>query len=629
MGRVMNVNALVKSYSQLNDWIDRSLDRFRPELTTVAYPLFVHTFLDIMASSDALDLCFEKAKLLLQQFGSIHEELHSADIRTLRAITAPQQAKSSGLCRLYRNNRYTVRVSIAARRLLEAFLQDTSSDEMLRLLNQYIDFAPEDDRNVAASGGVSGGPIDRTAVSAASRKYDVGITGQSGAHVIEINSAAIALGAPPKPTGLDEQLTKVAKYMPQTVRDTSETDLDPSGLLAASGIGLSKRDRSQTAAADGDGGSLPVDPLPQAPLRSTDVLTEFQRLRDLRKRVNLSSTALPSVCAFTVLNTSGAMTCASATDDLSLMACGFSESYIKLWNLKGEPLRGVQGSTGLVPININSSSDMANHRDNYSSATRRLIGHSSSVYAVKFSSDKRFLLSCSADQTARLWSLDTFTNLVCYKGHLGPVWDLDVSPVGPYFVTGSHDRTARLWSTEHTYPLRVFVGHSSDVDCVKFHPNTNYVITGSSDRTIRLWSTHNGQCVRIFTGHDDAISCLAISPDGRMLASAAEDKAIILWDLASGRQIQRMTGHTRSINSLAFDVDGRLLMSGGADNTVRLWSTTSTSTSNGSINGLKRSQDGKSVTESQNLLTTLHTKMTPVYSTQFTPRNLGYMIGAY
>ena len=56
------------------------------------------------------------------------------------------------------------------------------------------------------------------------------------------------------------------------------------------------------------------------------------------------------------------------------------------------------------------------------------------------------------------------TNLVCYKGHNYPVWDVEFSPFGIYFATASHDKTARLWSCDHPFPLRIFAGHLSDVD---------------------------------------------------------------------------------------------------------------------------------------------------------------------
>lgn len=56
---------------------------------------------------------------------------------------------------------------------------------------------------------------------------------------------------------------------------------------------------------------------------------------------------------------------------------------------------------------------------------------------------RNYLLSSSEDGTIRLWSLQTFTCLVGYKGHNFPVWDTQFSPFGYYFVSGGHDRVAR------------------------------------------------------------------------------------------------------------------------------------------------------------------------------------------
>lgn len=104
------------------------------------------------------------------------------------------------------------------------------------------------------------------------------------------------------------------------------------------------------------------------------------------------------------------------------------------------------------------------------STTRKLIGHSGPVYSLSFdplsgsAGPPKHLLSSSADGTARLWSLDTMSNLVAYRGHQNPVWDVKWSPMGIYFATGSRDKTARLWSTDRTSALRIYAGHLSDVD---------------------------------------------------------------------------------------------------------------------------------------------------------------------
>ncbi|KAK0563348.1 Transcription initiation factor TFIID subunit 5 [Tilletia horrida] len=307
---------------------------------------------------------------------------------------------------------------------------------------------------------------------------------------------------------------------------------------------------------------------------------------------------LPSICAYTLHDAEDGLTCAEFSEDgPTLMAAGFEESYVQIWNLKGEPLRGLRSDFALSQIKDRDS--LRKFRQRSVTSTRKLIGHSGPVYGLSFdpisgsSAPPRHLLSSSADGTARLWSLDTFSALVSYRGHQHPVWDVQWSPLGIYFATVSADKTARLWSTERINPLRIYAGHLSDVDCLDFHPNTLYLATGSSDRTSRLWDVQRGACVRLFIGHTAPISTVKISPCGRYLATAASghgsfagsppssllngpagtgsDTSISLWDLGSGRRIKKMWGHTAPVHSLDFSSDGAMLVSSAADWTVRCW----------------------------------------------------------
>lgn len=176
------------------------------------------------------------------------------------------------------------------------------------------------------------------------------------------------------------------------------------------------------------------------------------------------------------------------------MAAGFSESYIRLWSLKGEKLRGLRSDfsassirdcssvfcflfVSMVNKKFRTAVSLRKIREKKSSTTRKLIGHSGPVYSVAFdpvsgsAAPPKYLLSCSADATTRLWSMDTMTNVVAFRGHQNPVWDVKWSPMGVYFATGSRDRTARLWSTDRTSCLRVYAGHLSDVDVGYSDPN--------------------------------------------------------------------------------------------------------------------------------------------------------------
>lgn len=298
-----------------------------------------------------------------------------------------------------------------------------------------------------------------------------------------------------------------------------------------------------------------------------------------------------------------------------------------------------------------------------------VIGHSGPVYALSFSpsialptntadgnldtapsadSQPRYLLSCSADTTIRLWSLDTWTNLVVYRSHTMPVWDVRFCPQGHYFVSASADRTARLWSTPQIAPLRLFVGHDSDVETVAWHPNNAYVFTasGNGDRTVRMWDVQRGHAVRLFSGHTGNITALACAPNGQMIASADDRGEIILWNLATGRLMKRMRGHARGgIWSLNWSVESTVLVSGGADGTVRVWDVQANKEGQGKVvgeGGAGTKIDGavgggagtknktkKDVVVSPDQISAFPTKKSPVYKARFTQMNLVLAGGAY
>ena len=129
-------------------------------------------------------------------------------------------------------------------------------------------------------------------------------------------------------------------------------------------------------------------------VRALDIAREVSKLREGRKRIRLSAEAFaetgparaptgvhkPSACLFTVHDAGDALAASAISDDATLMATGFADSYVRVWSLKGDKLR-VASMDGIEPNSVNSAADLKKLKPRTAGGppSRKLIGHSGSV----------------------------------------------------------------------------------------------------------------------------------------------------------------------------------------------------------------------------------------------------------
>lgn len=652
-----------EGFRDLETWVEGSLDMYKPEFRPILFPIFTHFYLDLIQHGFR-----DAGQKFFQTFSPSLAPVHNVTLHHLSTLLLPSHVQQDTISRRYRNEKYVLRMSRSGFNLLVGWLTEGIGGEgagvgegfsgdkgkrgraaVMRVVNNHLRFDVTSTNTALVSphsweestGLLSSLVPPPSSSSTANKKANDAVT-------FNASKGGLKLGPIPPDENLQNETERILKEQ----STTGTLTVEETQLLRPS----APKDLVAPQASD-------MLPLPTT-FKTVDIKREVERVRDARKRMRLdpsalgsdkdSSThgpgtkikALPSICAYTLYDVGDGAPCSTFSQDSSLMAVGFSESYIQLWSLKGEKLRGMRSDFDANAIRDSSSLKKAREKD--AKTTRKLIGHSGPVYSLSFdpiggsASPPQYLLSSSADSTVRLWSMETMSNLVAYRGHQNPVWDVQWSPLGIYFATGSRDKTARLWSADRVSALRIYAGHLSDVDCVKFHPNSLYLATGSSDWSCRLWDVQKGSAVRVFIGHQGPVTALAMSPDGRYLASAGEDLAINLWDLDSGRRIKKMTGHTASIYSIAFSAESSLLVSGSADWTVRCWDVKSSggpanrsgNRENGVVNGINGSSITKDHSEEDNgttsdLLATFPTKRTPIINVQFTPRNLCLVSGPF
>ncbi|XP_039132572.1 transcription initiation factor TFIID subunit 5-like [Dioscorea cayenensis subsp. rotundata] len=596
-------------YSKLRSWAYSSLDLYKHELLRVLYPVFIHCFMDLVAAG-----YMQEARTFFHTFREDHDLMHLRDLQKLEGVLSPQHLEEMELARSLRQSKVNIKLCEYSYDLLLQYLQKTQALTMLGIINEHINFqvSPGQPTSISEDADV------------------VSLMGSSHEIAKQINQKEVHWGL--LEDSLEERLERAHSDSEKVEGENKEVDPDENKKRSTEGgkqvvpvkklkkdkvVGtLGKNVRSETS-------TVSMAPRVKAELTLPVMPTEAEQsiLEDLRNRVQLSSLAMPSVSFYTFVNTHNGLNCSAISHDGSLVAGGFSDSSLKVWDVSkiGQAAKtfNTQGEGEA------SENELLLGSDDGKRSYTLFQGHTGPVYSATFCPLGEFLLSSSSDSTIRLWSTKLNSNLVCYKGHNYPVWDVQFSPVGHYFASCSHDRTARVWSMDKIKPLRIMAGHLSDVDCIQWHPNCNYISTGSSDKTVRLWDVQSGECVRIFIGHRGMVLSLAMSPDGRYMASGDEDGTIMVWDLSTGRCVSPLMGHSSCVWTLAFSCEGTVLASGSADNTVKLWDVTASmkplriddNKTGGTINRLR-------------LLKVLLTKSTPVYTLQFSRRNLLFTAGA-
>ncbi len=118
----------------------------------------------------------------------------------------------------------------------------------------------------------------------------------------------------------------------------------------------------------------------------------------------------------------------------------------------------------------------------------------SPVVSLALNGDQSRLVSCNEDGTATIWQIDGLndpTNLATFKyffslnfliilrAHSKKINRVQFSPDGKRMITGSDDRSAKVWDVNSHTELLNLQNHKDGVSCVTFSADGSKIATGS------------------------------------------------------------------------------------------------------------------------------------------------------
>jgi hypothetical protein len=222
---------------------------------------------------------------------SEHEATHGYDLEELSRINLPVHVEENKLAKLYRTNKYRVKLPVTTKNLLLHFLEETADDggqTLLSCLNQHLEL-------ISLPGRAS------LFVRGAELQEGEGIVGHtSGRGDLSENLPNVKLGMLP----MDKELMKEVEEELRE-EDTKMKDISRSDELGVT-AGKSLIDEFSKIKREEGEDSPAREAIPLPPYTIADVEDEVRQVKEYREKVQIKggpSPALPSVCMYTFHNT--------------------------------------------------------------------------------------------------------------------------------------------------------------------------------------------------------------------------------------------------------------------------------------------------------------------------------------
>jgi WD40 repeat protein len=187
------------------------------------------------------------------------------------------------------------------------------------------------------------------------------------------------------------------------------------------------------------------------------------------------------------------------------------------------------------------------------------------TYSSVYSRDGRQIFVACYDGKVRV--IDVASGQVAseWDAHPGSTCNtLDVSADGRRLVTCSWDQTARVWDTSDFSLLQTLEAGEGVLDCAISDDGTRIALAAGN--SIGIWNGDTGERLGVCSG-DGAVADVAISPDGRLVAAAGAD-GLAVYDTETRERVQK-PGDTPS-SAVAFSPDGKLLAAASKGN-LSVW----------------------------------------------------------
>jgi WD40 repeat protein len=260
---------------------------------------------------------------------------------------------------------------------------------------------------------------------------------------------------------------------------------------------------------------------------------------------------------------------------------------VKLWNLvNGECLKTVKFESVVETIAMASDVsfitiagqiagyDILFFDKDMEQILFRLKGHTDKVAMIKLSQNDKRLVSCSSDNSFRVWSVMD-KDLLFQKEYPDNLLSCSISSDGSTVAISTSEGLVEVWNIDFDVPLfsRKFL--KGEIRIILLTPDSKEIIIGGgSDKTTEVWDINQDKLKYKIEGHGNITYSLCFDAEKSLLATGGKDRFLKIWDFKTGDLVKMFESHTRVTRRIVANGKmGKVITGGGwrSDNSIRLW----------------------------------------------------------
>ncbi|GAB1606551.1 telomerase protein component 1-like, partial [Argonauta hians] len=284
-----------------------------------------------------------------------------------------------------------------------------------------------------------------------------------------------------------------------------------------------------------------------------------------------------------------AVTAVAYTSNGRQMVTVSEDGKVKIWSsYLGKLLHSLQGKSADAATCVCISPCVTHVAAGYHSGKVRIFHivtgekeleyqmHPKSICSIRYSPDGKYLLTGSADTTAKLFTWNNGQCKQIFTKHSQPLLCADVC--SSFVVTAAEDITCYLYSLKDTpkspkqKKWNQLGEHDAPVSTCAFSFDEVFLITAGRDKKVviwdlkRIWQPHR----ILYDCHKDWITDCKMSNCGKFVVTCSNDFLLKVWKMNNGTLASTLKGHMAPLNAVCFRKN--CVTSACSDGSVKVWS---------------------------------------------------------